>query len=354
MSGTVTITPKALTVTGLTAITKVYDGMSAAVLAGTAAFLTPEAAGAGTTGDGKPYTGDTVSPGGSAAGAFANPTVGTAKAVTVTGVTVTGSGSGNYTLTQPTGLTGAITPADLTVTANNQSKTYGQTLTFGSGSTQFTSSGLQNDETIGTVTLACAGGDAAAEAAGSPYPITPGAAIGGTFTAGNYAINYVPGLLTVSAAATTTSLTTSGSPGTYGVPVTLTAAVVPALAGGTVQFHDNAVALGSPVPLDGGQAQLATSTLATGTHSITATYSGTTNYNGSTATAMTQTVNKATPTITTPPTATDLSYGQTLESSTLSGGVGFGGRHLRLHRAGHGAGRRHGHPQRDLHPGRYR
>jgi autotransporter-associated beta strand protein len=322
LSGTVTITPKALAVTGLTASTKVYDGTPAAVLAGTAAFLTSEAAGAGSSGDGKPYTVDAVFPGGTAAGTFANPTVGTAKAVTVTGVTVTGSGSGNYTVTQPVGLTANLTARGLAITADNQSKTYGQTLTFSNGSTQFTSSGLQNGETIGSVTLACAGGGAAAEAAGSPYPITPSAATGGTFTAGNYTINYVAGLLTVSAAATTTTLTTSGSPGTYGDPVTLTATVDPTLAGGTVQFHDNAVALGSPVPLDGGQAQLATSTLATGTHSITATYSGSTNYNGSTATAMTQTVTKATPTITTAPTATDLTYGQTLASSTLSGGVG--------------------------------
>ncbi len=195
LSGTVTITPKPLTVTGLTASAKAYDGLSAAALAGTAAFLTSEAAGTGTSGDGKPYTGDTVFPGGTAAGAFADPTVGTAKAVTVTGVTVTGSGSGNYTVTQPAGLSANLTARGLTITADNQSKTYGQTLTFASGSTQFTSSGLQNGETIGSVTLACAGGGAAAGVA--PYPITPGAATGGTFTAANYTIGYVPGTLTV-------------------------------------------------------------------------------------------------------------------------------------------------------------
>jgi hypothetical protein len=120
--------------------------------------------------------------------------------VTVTGVTVTGGGSGNYTVTQPVGLTANLTARELTITADNQSKTYGQTLTFGSDSTQFTSSGLQNGETIDAVTLACNGGDAAAAVAGSPYPITPGAATGGTFTAGNYTIDYVPGTLTVNPA----------------------------------------------------------------------------------------------------------------------------------------------------------
>jgi hypothetical protein len=128
-------------------------------------------------------------------------------------------------------------------------------------------------------------------------------------------------LLTVNHAATTTTLSTSGTPSIYGVPVTLTATVAPTIDGGTVQFHDNTVALGSPVALSGGQAQLATSALVTGGHSITATYSGTTNYNGSSATAMTQTVNKAPPTILTPPTASDIVAGQTLASSVLSGGA---------------------------------
>jgi hypothetical protein len=67
--------------------------------------------------------------------------------------------------------------------------------------------------------------------------------------------------------------------------------VAPALTGGTVQFFDNAVALGSPVALAGGQAQLATSVLAVGSHSITATYSGTTNYSGSTSSGVSVTVN---------------------------------------------------------------
>ena len=200
LTGAMTITPKALTVTGLTASGKVYDGTSAAVVGSTAAFLTPEAAGAGSTGDGKPYDVDAVTPGGTAAGAFADPNVGTAKSVAVTGVTVTGTGSGNYTIMPPAGLTADLTPRALDITANHQSKTYGQTLTFGSGSAQFESSGLQQGETIGSVTLACDGGAAAAEVAGSPYPITPTAATGGTFAAGNYTINYVTGLLTVNPA----------------------------------------------------------------------------------------------------------------------------------------------------------
>ena len=121
-------------------------------------------------------------------------TIATFKAATTSSLTLTGSAAGNYTLA---GLSGAvtITPKVLTVTASDQSKTYGQTVTFDSDNMQFSSSGLQNGETISSVTLACTGGDAAAAVAS--YPITPTAAIGGTFAEGNYSISYVAGTFTV-------------------------------------------------------------------------------------------------------------------------------------------------------------
>ena len=197
-TGAVAVTPKTLTVTGLTASGKNYDGTTNATLTGTAALAAAEAAGTGTTADGKPYSGDALTLGGTATGAFADKHAGTLKPVTVSGKTLTGAQAGNYSLTQPAGLTANITPSALTVTADNQGKTYGQSVTFGSGATQFTSSGLQNGETIGSVTLDCAGGGAAAAVA--TYPITPGAATGGTFSAANYTISYVPGTLTVNPA----------------------------------------------------------------------------------------------------------------------------------------------------------
>ncbi|HNS71016.1 MAG TPA: YDG domain-containing protein, partial [Verrucomicrobiota bacterium] len=112
----VTVNKKALTVTGLTAQNKVYDATTTAPLSGTAALLGAEALGSGSTSDGKPYTGDDVSVGGTAAGTFSNKDVGTGKAVTVTGCTLSGAQAGNYTVTQPTGLTANITPKALTVT----------------------------------------------------------------------------------------------------------------------------------------------------------------------------------------------------------------------------------------------
>jgi hypothetical protein len=100
----------------------------------------------------------------------------------------------NYTITYYPG-TLTVNPAALSVVANPQSKTFGQTVVFGSGSTNFSSLGLQNGETIGSVTLACSGG--AATAAVGNYTITPSAATGGTFTPCNYSITYGTGLLTV-------------------------------------------------------------------------------------------------------------------------------------------------------------
>ena len=66
--------------------------------------------------------------GGTAAGAFANKNVGTGKAVTVTGTTLSGNDAGNYNLVQPTGLSADISKADLAVTGlTAANKTYDTT-----------------------------------------------------------------------------------------------------------------------------------------------------------------------------------------------------------------------------------
>src|SRR5205814_7475803 len=57
---TQSVTAKALTVSGITAGSTIYDGTTTAKLGGAAALLAAEVGGAGTTSDGKPYTGDTV------------------------------------------------------------------------------------------------------------------------------------------------------------------------------------------------------------------------------------------------------------------------------------------------------
>jgi hypothetical protein len=100
----------------------------------------------------------------------------------------------------------------LTITANNGSKIYGQTFTTGAGSTNFTSSGLLNGETIGSVTIASTG--AASSAAFGSFSIVPSAATSGTFTASNYNITYSNGTLTVTTAPLT--VTASAQSKNYG------------------------------------------------------------------------------------------------------------------------------------------
>ncbi|MDX1407960.1 MAG: YDG domain-containing protein, partial [Saprospiraceae bacterium] len=119
------ITAKELTVSGITANNKVYDGNTSATLNTGSAALN------GVLG------GDTVSLNtGSAVGTFDDPNVGTGKTVTVSGLTLSGADAGNYSLTQPT-TTADITAKELTVsgiTANNKVYDGNTSATFNTGS----------------------------------------------------------------------------------------------------------------------------------------------------------------------------------------------------------------------------
>ncbi len=92
---------------------------------------------------------------------------------------------------------------------------------------------------------------------------------------------------TVSQGSTTTAVASSLNPSTTGQAVSFTANVT-STAGtpaGTVQFSIDGTAFGSPVTLASGSATSGiTSALTVGTHTITAVYSGATNYAASTGT----------------------------------------------------------------------
>ncbi|HYW43731.1 MAG TPA: Ig-like domain-containing protein, partial [Bryobacteraceae bacterium] len=97
--------------------------------------------------------------------------------------------------------------------------------------------------------------------------------------------------LVVNQAPTTISLATVPNPSTVGHTVTLTATVSPAGATGTVTFLDGATKLTS-ASVSGGVASVGTTALKPGKHSLTASYSGDSNYLGSVSTAVNQTVNQ--------------------------------------------------------------
>ena len=100
----------------------------------------------------------------------------------------------NYAITYNNGSL-TVNPASLIITANNASTIFGQSFIF--NGTEFISSGLQNGETIGRVSLTSLGAILGASVAGSPYPIYASSAMGGTFNPSNYNITYNNGIFTV-------------------------------------------------------------------------------------------------------------------------------------------------------------
>ena len=114
---------------------------------------------------------------------------------------------------------------------------------------------------------------------------------------------------------TSTSLGSSLNPSTFGTAVTFTASVTSAggTPAGTATFENGLSTLGTGT-LSNGTATFETSALSAGTHSITAAYGGSTNFAGSAAQALTQTVERAT-------SSTGLA--SSLNPSTLGAAVTF-------------------------------
>jgi len=175
-SNQVMINAMDLQITGVSAANKVYDATRNATLVGTATV----------TG----ISGDVVSASGTGVGTFADKNVGAAKAVTVTGYTLTGTDAGNYNALQPGGVRADITPKALTVTGTAvANKTY-------DGSTTVTLSGgnlvgvISADAAKVTLTQA---GTFADKNVGTAKAVTAANTISGT-EAGNYSLTQPTGL----------------------------------------------------------------------------------------------------------------------------------------------------------------
>jgi hypothetical protein len=105
---------------------------------------------------------------------------------------------------------------------------------------------------------------------------------------------------TVNKASTSTSVSSSLNPAVAGQTVTFTALVTSSVAGrtGSVTFRDGAATLGTGTLNASGQATFSTSSLAAGTHAITAEYAGDTNFLGSSSSSLSQSVTQTTTTTT--------------------------------------------------------
>lgn len=183
--GNITVRP--LTVNAVTD-TKQYDGTTSSVGTPTVVDL---------------QTGDTLN--GTLAQTYASKNVlGTNGSTLVASGPYTvsdGNGGNNYTVTVNTA-PGTITPAPLTLQANDATKRYGQTFT--PTNTAFTTPVAPvAGEAVTSVLETTTGSAPTANVAGSTYPIviTPGSATGtGGFLQSNYNITYVDGALTVTRA----------------------------------------------------------------------------------------------------------------------------------------------------------
>ncbi len=116
-----------------------------------------------------------------------------------------------------------ISPKSITITANDRTKSFGETVTF--TGTEFTVVGLVGTDTIVSVTLTSDGAPASALASGSPYAIVPSSAVFGSGLASNYSIEYANGELTVNPLTFVGFLppiggsVTNGNGGSYADPV---------------------------------------------------------------------------------------------------------------------------------------
>ncbi|MGY3117866.1 hypothetical protein ACVWXQ_001803 [Bradyrhizobium sp. S3.14.4] len=110
-------------------------------------------------------------------------------------------------------------------------------------------------------------------------------------TAGGTSPTSAADRFTYLSATTTTELTSSKNPSSYGESVTFTAKVNSSggTPTGTVTFNDGGTPIGTST-LSAGVATFATTTLAVGNHSITATYNGSVAFNASTSPALNQSV----------------------------------------------------------------
>jgi hypothetical protein len=184
-------------------------------------------------------------------------------------------------------------PTTTTLSSSQNPSVFGQTVTF----TATVSPMMGGGTPTGTVTFLDGGGPigAATLSGGVATFTTSSLSVGShSITAaygGNNPFNPSTGSLTgnpqvVNKSNTTTSVTSSQNPSTFGQSVTFTATVTPVAPGGgtptgTVTFLDGGSPIGTAT-LSGGQATFTTSALATGSHTITTSYGGDANFNGST------------------------------------------------------------------------
>jgi uncharacterized repeat protein (TIGR02543 family) len=262
---TANITAKPLTVTGATITPKSYNGTTAATITGAsvaAGVISPDVVG---------VTGG---------GTFAQASIGTGIGVTAS-FSLNGTDAGNYSITQPTGLTGNITAANLTITGlTGVDKVYDSTTTAQISGTP-SLSGIIGVEDVSLSGVATATFATATVGTGKPITVL-GYSLTGT-NAGNYSLTQPTLSASITIASQTITFGTLASKYSNDAPFALTATASSGLAI-TYSSSNTAVATvsGSTITIVG-----------IGTTTITASQAGNTNFSPATNVPQTLTVTAA-------------------------------------------------------------
>jgi hypothetical protein len=138
---------------------------------------------------------------------------------------------------------------------------------------------------------------------------------------GMHGVSVLLNTTTPATPATSTLLSSSLDPSSFGQSVTFTATVTASKGtpDGIVTFADGSTTLGTAT-LSSGTATFATVALSTGAHSITAVYGGDANFAGSTSAMLTQTVNQAIPIVTFTGAPASAAYQSTFPVATTTTG----------------------------------
>jgi hypothetical protein len=214
---------------------------------------------------------------------------------------VANSGSNNVTIFLNTTPGSAKAATSITLTSSPNPSMFGQAVTLTATVTPSTGSGISTGTvafkdgaaTIGSATLNQSGQATLSIATLAVGKHTITAIYGGDSGFKDSASSALT--QTVNPAATSTGVTSSLNPSTYGQSVTFTAAVTSAagVPAGPVTFRDGAIILGSEWLNGSGLATFATTALSAGGHSITAEYAGSGIFGASVSPAVSQAVGKA-------------------------------------------------------------
>ncbi len=214
--------------------------------------------------------------------------------------------------------TGVGTASNTTLGASPNPASLGQIVTFTAG---VIAAGNSNTAPAGTIVFTEGSATLASfpvNAAGSAAFSTSTLSVGSHTVIASYSGDktYSPSTASVTETilltGTATTLTAAPNPAAPGQAVTLTATVTPTnptAVAGTVTFLDNGSPLGTATVSTNGTATFTTSTLAIGSHPITATFAAGNSLGGSTSTAITEQIIAPTFTLTLQPAQLALSSG---------------------------------------------